>query len=192
MEFWELSGLRVPLQRSRWPLLCFIHGQYEGMDEKQPVCCSFPLSLSGDKEKAGFLKSGSEMLILLPLAVGYGTDDEWNVLLIKMYICFHKVLFRDVLLWQMSVEKTNGICCFNLRLQIWFQKQFQRGLCIGRSILVEGGRHSSDADSEGWWWLLGSLWAGLVWPRWQCVPAAIAAVIWVIADHCEWILGVSE
>lgn len=47
--------------------------------------------------KAGFLKLGSEMVVLFALAVGYETDDDRNILLIKMYTCFRKVLFRDVL-----------------------------------------------------------------------------------------------
>lgn len=44
--------------------------------KKQPVDFSFALSLSGDNVKAGFLKLGSEMVVLFALVVGYETDDD--------------------------------------------------------------------------------------------------------------------
>lgn len=47
--------------------------------------------------RAGFLKLGSEMVVLFDLAVGFETDDDRNILLVKTYICFHEVLLRDAL-----------------------------------------------------------------------------------------------
>ena len=64
----------VPQQRSGWPLLCSVRGQHEGTDRKQPVGCSFALILAGDSVKAGFLKSGFEMVVLFALAVDRETD----------------------------------------------------------------------------------------------------------------------
>lgn len=74
VELSEHPGLMVPWQRSGWPLLSSSCGQYEVIDEKQPVSCSFTLSLSGNSAKAGFLKLGSETVVLFALAVGYETD----------------------------------------------------------------------------------------------------------------------
>lgn len=73
MELFEPPGLMVPQQRRGWPLLCSIHDQQEGRDEKQLMGFSFTLSLSQDNAKAGFLKSSSELVALFDLMMAYET-----------------------------------------------------------------------------------------------------------------------
>lgn len=51
------------------------------------------------------------------------------------------------------------------------ETEFQRGHVHRKECL--GGRKGD----EGRRWHSGNLWAGLVGPRWQYVPSAIAAVI---------------
>lgn len=75
MELFEYPGLMVP-SRGVGGLFCaiFMASMNPLMEEKQPVDCSFALSLSGDNVNAGFLKSCSEMVVLFALVTGYETQ----------------------------------------------------------------------------------------------------------------------
>lgn len=158
MELFEPPGLMVPQQRRGWPLLCSIHDQQEGRDEKQLMGFSFPLSLSQDNVKAGFLKSSSELVALFDLTMAYETVVDWNILLKRCIFasirCCSGMCYSDRCHWRRLME---------VRLQIRLQKlEFQwgralegvswwkgSGACLMLSAKVGGGIRGT--SGQGFW-----------------------------------------